>query len=273
MSSDDFPLLAITIACAGVIGLFVGSFLNVVIYRVPRGLSVSVPRSFCPACLRQLTWWENIPLASWAALRGRCRTCGNPIAIRYPLVEVSTAVVFALLAWTWHGSPVTAGGYCCLAAAMIAVALIEYGGIRSPLSVAAVGTGIAQVLILIGAGWDQDWRLLSGSIVGTSTAFLVLSALRVTDPDCVDPRGHGRTALLMTGCWVGGLGITSIAVAASVWIATFFLAMATAWATSRHKLVASSTARVQAPIPPVFSVPLVSALVLAMAASLAVRGR
>ena len=85
-------------ALAGVVGLFIGSFLNVVVYRAPLGLSVSTPRSFCPTCDRQLVWWENVPLISWLALRGRCHTCHEPISVRYPLVEATTAVAFAFVA-------------------------------------------------------------------------------------------------------------------------------------------------------------------------------
>src|ERR1700734_649119 len=122
MSSKSFSLLVLTISCAGLIGVFVGSFLNVVIYRTPLGLSVNSPRSFCPTCERQLAWWENIPIVSWIGLKGRCRTCGTPISIRYPLVELSTGIVFALVTWAWDGTIVSAA-YCVLAAAMVAVSL------------------------------------------------------------------------------------------------------------------------------------------------------
>src|SRR5664279_5390153 len=132
MSPDGLPLLAVAIPLAGVVGLFVGSFLNVVIYRAPLGLSVAAPRSFCPTCGRQLKWWENVPVVSWALLRGRCRTCRQPISARYPLVELATGTVFSLVTWGWHGTLVSAG-YCALAAGMIAVGLIEYGGQRAPL--------------------------------------------------------------------------------------------------------------------------------------------
>ena len=86
------------VSLIGVLGLAVGSFLNVCIYRLPRGESLVHPRSRCPHCGRSLAWFDNIPLASWLALRGRCRQCGGPIAGRYPLVELVTALVWILIA-------------------------------------------------------------------------------------------------------------------------------------------------------------------------------
>ena len=89
-----------------VFGLFVGSFLNVAIHRLPRpGMTVSKPRrSFCPRCGRSLTWSENIPLFSWLAQRGRCRGCGCSIPWRYPLVESLTAALWFLAAWSTPGA-------------------------------------------------------------------------------------------------------------------------------------------------------------------------
>jgi leader peptidase (prepilin peptidase)/N-methyltransferase len=79
-----------------VLGLLVGSFLNVCIHRIPRKLSIVWPASRCPACGHVLAWWENIPVASYAMLGARCRTCRAPIAIRYPVVELITAGAFLL---------------------------------------------------------------------------------------------------------------------------------------------------------------------------------
>jgi len=81
---------------AGVFGLIVGSFLNVCIFRLPEGLSVVRPPSRCRACGHLLSWFENVPVVSYAVLRGRCRQCGAPISWQYPLVEVVTGVVFAI---------------------------------------------------------------------------------------------------------------------------------------------------------------------------------
>src|SRR5215204_3874910 len=88
--------LAYAAVLAGVFGLLLGSFLNVVAYRLPRGESLSVPASHCPSCETPIKPYDNIPLLSWIALRGRCRSCRSTIPWRYPLVELSTALLMAL---------------------------------------------------------------------------------------------------------------------------------------------------------------------------------
>jgi leader peptidase (prepilin peptidase)/N-methyltransferase len=271
MTLDGIPLLAVTIPLAGVIGLFVGSFLNVVIYRTPLGLSVAAPRSFCPTCQRQLKWWENVPVASWAALRGRCRTCHQPISVRYPLVELAAATSFALVTWGWSGTIVSAA-YCVLAASMIAVGLIEYGGLRAPLSIAAIGTGAAQLVILVGAGWQGQWRIVIGSLVGSVVAILVFAALRALDPECVDVRGHGRSALLIAGCWLGGLGWISGAIGVSVWIAVFLACMVGTWSVYRQRSEITPGPNLEQHAHPLLATPLVSAIAVAMVASLIAGG-
>ena len=82
---------------AAVLGAVFGSFLNVVAYRLPRGESLSRPRSRCPGCLTQIRAYDNVPVLSWLALRGRCRTCREPISARYPLVEAATGALCALV--------------------------------------------------------------------------------------------------------------------------------------------------------------------------------
>jgi leader peptidase (prepilin peptidase)/N-methyltransferase len=86
------------------VGLCIGSFLNVVIHRLPRGASVVTPPSRCPNCDYLLRWYDNVPVLSWVFLRGRCRKCGTPISIRYPIVEILTMLVFLLHLWVFGWS-------------------------------------------------------------------------------------------------------------------------------------------------------------------------
>lgn len=263
MTSSEAPHLLATVLVAGVFGLLVGSFLNVVAYRVPRRLSVAGPRSFCPTCHSQLRWWENVPVASWIALGGRCHTCGQPISVRYPLVELATGTGFALVTWGWRGSLVSAA-YCALVASLFAISLIEYGRWRAPLSLAAVGTGIALAVLLVAAGWHGIWHVAVGAAIGSFAAFVLVSFLRARDPDCIEPLGHGRSALLVAGCWCGGLGWVAAAIGVAAWFAAYLLCLEGArWAASdRPRRLVPRRAGY-----PVFDAPLVSALVLGMAVS------
>jgi leader peptidase (prepilin peptidase) / N-methyltransferase len=92
----------VAITFAALFGAIVGSFLNVCIHRLPRGQSIVWPASACPGCSRALAWYENIPIVAYIALRGRCRTCGAAISVRYLVVEVVTSAMFAL-AWWYYG--------------------------------------------------------------------------------------------------------------------------------------------------------------------------
>jgi leader peptidase (prepilin peptidase)/N-methyltransferase len=103
---------------AGLFGLLIGSFLNVCIYRWPRDLSVVKPRSHCIACDRQIAWYDNVPVLSYAVLRGRCRHCAAPIHWRYPLVELLTALSFAGFV-AQYGVTAEGAKYCIFAAMLI----------------------------------------------------------------------------------------------------------------------------------------------------------
>ena len=88
------------VAASFLIGSVFGSFLNVCVYRIPRGISMLIPaRSYCPSCKAQIPWRHNVPILSWLRLRGRCAECGAPISIRYPLIELSAGLLFSLGAW------------------------------------------------------------------------------------------------------------------------------------------------------------------------------
>ena len=214
-------------------------------------------------------------MVSWLALRGRCHTCHQPISARYPLVESATAATFGLVAWAWHGNALSAG-YCVLAAATIAGALIEYGGSRTPLSVGAVGAGLGVVLVAAAGLWLHHWPVALWSAVGLVAGTAAFAVLRAGDPDCVDPLWHGRALLPVAGCWLGGIGgVSGTAVLAGTasWVVVQAASLVVLWA------VLSRTAATRAgggdpdgasSRPPVVPVPLVTGIVVALAVSLIV---
>jgi len=91
--------MIVPVFLAVLLGACVGSFLNVVLWRLPRGESIVHPPSHCPSCEARLGPAELVPVVSWVALRGRCRHCGAPISVRYPLVEAGCGLLFGLAAW------------------------------------------------------------------------------------------------------------------------------------------------------------------------------
>ncbi|HYC52852.1 MAG TPA: prepilin peptidase [Gemmatimonadaceae bacterium] len=109
---------------AFILGAIVGSFLNVCIARWPRDLSVIRPRSKCPYCGHQLSWYENVPLVSWLVLRGRCRCCDEPISIQYPLVELTVAMTW-LLSYMQFGTTLTALRIAVFATILLGIAITD----------------------------------------------------------------------------------------------------------------------------------------------------
>jgi len=112
-----------------ILGAMAGSFLNVVIYRLPREKSLIRPRrSYCPACHESIAWYDNIPLVSWFALRGQCRHCGSLISPRYVIVEAMTALLFAATYWltSARGEPVgVTVVYCVVTGALLAASCMD----------------------------------------------------------------------------------------------------------------------------------------------------
>ena len=137
------------IALAGILGLLIGSFLNVVIHRVPAGLSLVSPGSACPACEHPVRAYDNVPVVSWLLLRGRCRDCAAPIAVRYPLVELATGLLFFVVAWRFGSTPYAAAGLV-VAAAGVALFMIDLDHRRLPFSI----TGATAVGAVIALGID-----------------------------------------------------------------------------------------------------------------------
>lgn len=172
------------IAVVGVFGLLIGSFLNVVAYRVPAGRSIVSPPSACPNCGNEIKSYDNIPVLSWLVLRGKCRNCSEPISARYPIVELSTGVFFALVAW-WSWSNATLGtgaqvaasilelvAFLYLAAVSVALALIDIDAHRLP-------NAIVLPSYLVGATLLTAASLLSADLSALVSAAIGMAALAV----------------------------------------------------------------------------------------------
>lgn len=159
----------LAVVLAGVVGLVVGSFLNVVVYRLPRRLSVVRPGSFCPRCGTPLRALDNVPLVSWLALRRRCRTCREPISARYPVVEALTGATFAVVAGV-AGPHWAVPGLCALAATLLAAAVVELDGLAPPRSLTLWGSAVGSTLLAAAAVADRHWMALVGAGIGALVA-------------------------------------------------------------------------------------------------------
>ncbi|KGM10097.1 peptidase A24 [Cellulomonas carbonis T26] len=195
-----------------VLGLLVGSFLNVVVWRVPRGESVVSPPSACPRCGTRIRPWDNVPVVSWLVLRGRCRDCGAPIAARYPLVEAGTAVVFGLVAW--HVGPSWAlAAYLYLGAVAVALALIDLDVHRLPDAIVLPSYPVVLALLALASwnpGGETDWPALLRAAIGGVVLFVAYFALAVAYPAGM---GFGDVKLAgVLGMGLAWLGWGSLAI-------------------------------------------------------------
>jgi len=200
----------------GVLGLAVGSFLNVVIYRVPRRESVVSPRSRCPRCDTQLSNRDNIPLISWLVLRGRCRTCGEPISVTYPIVEAATAALFVVAAVRF-GTHLVLVPYLLFFAVLLAVSVIDIEHLRIPDRIVFPALGASMVLIVVVSLVEDLPAAIGYAITGSIVYFVLLFV-----PHLLYPKGMGfgdvKFALVM-GLYVGWLACSAFAAAYAVLIA------------------------------------------------------
>jgi leader peptidase (prepilin peptidase)/N-methyltransferase len=161
--------MAVLVVAAAVLGLLVGSFLNVVIHRVPRGESVVRPPSHCPDCGQTIKTRHNVPVFGWLVLRGRCAGCGARISVRYPLVEFGTAVLFALLALRLD--PPDLPAFLYFGAIGIALALIDLDCRRLPDAIVLPSYPVLLVLLTASAWWRGDWWSLARAGIGGVVLF------------------------------------------------------------------------------------------------------
>jgi leader peptidase (prepilin peptidase)/N-methyltransferase len=222
------------------VGLCIGSFLNVVIHRLPlmlerqwRSESAEIlglpegsaetgdaplnlwkPRSRCPACGHQLAWHENIPLLGWLRLRGRCSACRAPISPRYPLVEAATAALFALLAWLIGPQPEVLL-WCGLVATLLAAALIDWDTTLLPdqLTQPLLWSG----LIIAALGWGRIPlpQALWGAVAGYGSLWAVTAFFKLVTGKV--GMGQGDFKLLgALGAWLGPAMVLPVVLAASL---------------------------------------------------------
>ena len=188
---------------AGVFGLVLGSFLNVVVYRVPVGKSVVSPPSACPRCDDSIRPVDNIPVVSWMILRGGCRGCGERISARYPLVEAGTGALFVLVA-LWSDDPWQMLAYCYLAAVAVVLALIDIDTHRLP-NVIVLPSYLIGGSMLVAASWSTgDWAAMVRSCVAAGLLFAIYFGLIVVYPAGM---GFGDVKLAgLLGMYLGWLG-------------------------------------------------------------------
>ena len=227
---------AIDAGCAGVFGLLVGSFLNVVIYRLPLMLerqwaaecadlsgqpvepgtpfNLVVPRSRCSQCGHQIRWYENIPVVSWIALRGKCSSCGKPIGLRYPVVELVTGALFLYAIYRWGATP--AGlAWCGFAAAIVTLALIDWDTTLLPddITLPLLWAG----LIAAALRWTAVplTQAVWGAVAGYLSLWLIYQAFRLLTGK--EGMGYGDFKLFAAlGAWFGWQALVPIILMASV---------------------------------------------------------
>jgi leader peptidase (prepilin peptidase) / N-methyltransferase len=191
------------------LGSAVGSFLNVVIYRVPAGLSVLFPPSRCPQCLRPLKAYDNVPVLGWLWLRGRCRFCRTRIPSRYPLVEAATGILFLLVYWAF-GLSLLSLGYWVFLSWLLALSLIDLDTLTLPNSLTQSGL-IAGLLFQAGQGWAvNSWAGMAshimGGILGGALGLWLFELITIAGSMLFDQTamggGDAKLAAMM-GAWLG----------------------------------------------------------------------
>jgi leader peptidase (prepilin peptidase)/N-methyltransferase len=204
---DMLPFVALFL-----LGLCIGSFLNVCIYRMPRGESVSFPGSRCTSCGTAIRWYDNVPVVSYLALGRKCRACRAPVSSRYALVELLTGVVFASHAW-FYGPGLLLGARLVLAAILIALFFIdlEHQLLPDALTLPGIAVGIAAS-VFASPG-------ITSSLIGAALGAAILLAIRWLWKRAtgVDGMGLGDVKMLaMIGAFLGWQNVWLVLFVASL---------------------------------------------------------
>jgi leader peptidase (prepilin peptidase)/N-methyltransferase len=196
-------LLAELIGVCALLGLVIGSFLNVVIYRVPRNESIVTPRSACPTCGAPILERDNIPVISWLLLKGRCRSCHSPISVRYPLIELATGALFAgaaaRLGYDWD-----LPAFLVLLASLLALACIDVERLVLPKKIVYPTLVMVGALLVLAAGLTDEWHKLFVAGIAAVAWFVVFFAMNALSPRIL---GFGDVRLApVLGLGLGWLG-------------------------------------------------------------------
>lgn len=198
---------------AALVGLIVGSYLNVVIHRLPHEESTVLPRSRCPKCGAAIRARDNLPLLSWLLLRGRCRDCGAPISARYPMVEAATSLLFAACVVAF-GPTLSAAFAAIFGAMLIALAGIDVEHFLLPDRITLPGIALGLVAQPFVA-WGSPLGSIQGALLGAGS-LLVLSGLWKLWKN-VDGMGLGDVKMLaFVGAMLGVRGVVVTLVASSL---------------------------------------------------------
>lgn len=201
--------MLVTASAVAVLGVLIGSFLNVVIHRVPEGASVVSPPSACPECGHGIRRRDNVPVLSWLLLRGRCRDCAARISPRYPLVEVGTGLLFGLVTLV-VGVSWALPAYLYLAAISVALAMIDLDVHRLPDAIVLPSYAVAAVLLTTASWGEGEWGALLRAGVSAVVLFLVYAVLFVVKPGGM---GLGDVKLAgVLGLYLGWWGWSALAV-------------------------------------------------------------
>ena len=209
---------AFTLIFAGLLGLIIGSFLNVVIYRVPAGIPLTRP-SQCPHCDAPVKPWQNVPVVSWLLLRGKCANCKAPISARYPLIELATGAAFVAVTWWVLGAFRLASlaqrpegllaepavwvilvAFLYLAAISIALTMIDLDTHRLPNAIVLPSYLVIGILFTLACLLGAEWDALLRAVIGGAAMFAFYWLLRL-----IRPGGRGGGDVKLAGVLGGAL--------------------------------------------------------------------
>jgi leader peptidase (prepilin peptidase)/N-methyltransferase len=198
--------MGLLLVVVAVFGLAIGSFLNVVIYRVPNGHSLVAPASHCPRCGTPIRHRHNVPVLGWLLLRGRCADCAAPISVRYPLVELGAGVAFALVTWRLHSLDMLPGlpAWLYFTSIAIALAAIDLDCHRLPNAIVLPSYPVLALLLVGAALWQRDYAALLRAVIGSAALFAGYFALALAYP-----KGMGFGDVKLAGLIGGMLGWVS----------------------------------------------------------------